>query len=122
MSQFQPHQDMLNSLEICERNDRLIIISASSDCSVALWDVYGNKIGVFGQVSPLIIDKMCKDKLQIKHYIIIGTYYMYTFQSRQYHYIVMLNLNCNNVLSDIEQKYNKLIQRQILFSNTELFS
>ncbi|XP_064596054.1 WD repeat-containing protein 49-like isoform X2 [Liolophura sinensis] len=48
-SQFQPHIDMINTLEICERNERLVILSASSDCSVALWDVYGNQIGVFGQ-------------------------------------------------------------------------
>lgn len=48
-SQFQPHQDQINSLDMCERNDRLLVISASSDCSVALWDVYGNRIGVFGQ-------------------------------------------------------------------------
>ncbi|KAK7096335.1 hypothetical protein V1264_005639 [Littorina saxatilis] len=50
MSQFQPHQDMINSLEVFERNERLLIVSASSDCSVALWDIYGNKIGIFGQV------------------------------------------------------------------------
>ncbi|GFO26515.1 WD repeat-containing protein 49 [Plakobranchus ocellatus] len=48
-SQFQPHQDQINSLDICEKNERLLIISASSDCSVALWDIYGNRIGVFGQ-------------------------------------------------------------------------
>ncbi|KAK3590864.1 hypothetical protein CHS0354_033793 [Potamilus streckersoni] len=47
--QFHAHQDMINSLEICERNERIIIISASSDCSVAMWDVFGNRIGVFGQ-------------------------------------------------------------------------
>ncbi|KAK7491119.1 hypothetical protein BaRGS_00017683, partial [Batillaria attramentaria] len=48
-SQFQPHQDMITSLEVFERNERLLVVSASSDCSVALWDIYGNKIGVFGQ-------------------------------------------------------------------------
>lgn len=48
-TQFQPHQDMINTLELCERNERLIIISASSDCSVSLWDVHGNRIGTFGQ-------------------------------------------------------------------------
>ncbi|KAL4216663.1 WD repeat-containing protein 49 [Mactra antiquata] len=48
-TQFQPHQDMIVTLELCERNERLIIISASSDCSVALWDIHGNKIGTFGQ-------------------------------------------------------------------------
>ena len=39
------------NLEICERNERLIIISASPDCSVSLWDVHGTRIGTFGQVS-----------------------------------------------------------------------
>ena len=38
------------NLEICERNERLIIISASLDCSVSLWDVHGTRIGTFGQV------------------------------------------------------------------------
>ncbi|XP_025081449.1 WD repeat-containing protein 49-like isoform X2 [Pomacea canaliculata] len=48
-SQFQPHQDMINSLAVFERSDRYLIASASSDCSVALWDIYGNRIGIFGQ-------------------------------------------------------------------------
>ncbi|XP_048251647.1 WD repeat-containing protein 49-like isoform X1 [Haliotis rufescens] len=47
--QYQPHHDMINSLDLCERNDRALVISASSDCSVAVWDVHGNKLGVFGQ-------------------------------------------------------------------------
>lgn len=49
-SQFLCHVDMINSLEICVRNERTLILSASSDCSVQLWDIYGNHIGVFGQV------------------------------------------------------------------------
>ncbi|KAK3094556.1 hypothetical protein FSP39_003370 [Pinctada imbricata] len=48
-SQFQPHSDMINTLEIMERNERLLVLSSSSDCSVALYDVRGNKIGIFGQ-------------------------------------------------------------------------
>ncbi|XP_056003962.1 WD repeat-containing protein 49-like isoform X2 [Ostrea edulis] len=47
--QFQAHSDMINTLEMCERNERVLIISASSDCSVAMYDVLGNLIGVFGQ-------------------------------------------------------------------------
>ena len=49
-SQWQPHSDMLTSLEFVIHNDRLLVLSASSDCSVALWDIHGNQIGVFGQV------------------------------------------------------------------------
>ena len=49
------------------RNDRTLVLSASMDCSVALWDIYGNQIGIFGQVrsehwtcnkSPLIASKL----------------------------------------------------------------
>ncbi|XP_071942088.1 cilia- and flagella-associated protein 337-like isoform X2 [Antedon mediterranea] len=46
---WQPHVDMINHITLCERNDRLLIITASLDCSVQLWDIYGNQIGVFGQ-------------------------------------------------------------------------
>nr|XP_006816071.1 PREDICTED: WD repeat-containing protein 49-like [Saccoglossus kowalevskii] len=49
MVTWQPHADTINSLQLCVRNERLLIISGSSDCSVALWDIYGNHIGVFGQ-------------------------------------------------------------------------
>lgn len=48
--QFQAHSDMINTLEMCERNERVLVISASSDCSVAMYDVLGNLIGIFGQV------------------------------------------------------------------------
>ncbi|XP_021372289.1 WD repeat-containing protein 49-like isoform X5 [Mizuhopecten yessoensis] len=47
--QYQAHTDMINSIDMCERNERSLIITASSDCSVAVFDVRGNKIGVFGQ-------------------------------------------------------------------------
>ncbi|XP_069101965.1 cilia- and flagella-associated protein 337-like isoform X5 [Argopecten irradians] len=47
--QFQAHNDMINSIDMCERNERSLIITASSDCSVAVHDVRGNKIGIFGQ-------------------------------------------------------------------------
>ncbi|KAJ8313468.1 hypothetical protein KUTeg_008979, partial [Tegillarca granosa] len=46
---FSPHVDMINALLITERNGRMLVVSASSDCSVVLSDIYGNRIGVFGQ-------------------------------------------------------------------------
>ncbi len=49
-AQWQPHSDIITSLEVCERNDRTLVLSASMDLSVALCDVYGNHIGIFGQV------------------------------------------------------------------------
>jgi WD40 repeat protein len=52
-SQFIPHIDHISSLEIFERNERVLILSASADCSVQLWDIYGNQMGVFGQACAL---------------------------------------------------------------------
>lgn len=49
LASWVAHSDMINSIEFVHRNDRMLVITASSDCSVCLWDVYGNKIGVFGQ-------------------------------------------------------------------------
>lgn len=43
------HSDMINSIEFVRRKDRMLVITASSDCAVCLWDIFGNKIGVFGQ-------------------------------------------------------------------------
>ena len=47
---------MIVSLEICERNERILIISASIDGSVQLYDFMGNHFGVFGQVKIYIIN------------------------------------------------------------------
>lgn len=63
--QFQAHSDMINTLEMCERNERVLVISASSDCSVAMYDVLGNMIGIFGQVRlvlshfPIVVVIIC---------------------------------------------------------------
>lgn len=61
MKQFQPHTDIINSIELMTRNERLLILTASSDCSVALWDVEARQIGVFGQVNILLIDLLCDE-------------------------------------------------------------
>ena len=49
LSTYQPHNDMIESIVVCERNERMLVISASMDCSVQVWDIYGNHIGTFGQ-------------------------------------------------------------------------
>ncbi|XP_064645218.1 WD repeat-containing protein 49-like isoform X2 [Lineus longissimus] len=46
---WSPHVDIINTINICERNERTLIITSSSDCSVELWDIAGNHIGAFGQ-------------------------------------------------------------------------
>ena len=50
LKQFQPHTDTINSIELFTRSERLLVLTASSDCAVALWDIEGRHIGIFGQV------------------------------------------------------------------------
>ncbi|TNN72617.1 WD repeat-containing protein 49 [Liparis tanakae] len=47
---FRPHLDRVTHLEMCLHGDRLLVLSASSDCSVALSYLPGEMIGLFGQV------------------------------------------------------------------------
>ncbi|XP_042342868.1 WD repeat-containing protein 49-like [Plectropomus leopardus] len=46
---FRPHLDRVAHLEMCLHGDRLLLLSASSDCSVALSCLAGETIGLFGQ-------------------------------------------------------------------------
>nr|XP_033814835.1 WD repeat-containing protein 49 isoform X2 [Geotrypetes seraphini] len=46
---FQPHQDCVTHVETCGFGKRLLVISASADCSISLSDIYGRPIGIFGQ-------------------------------------------------------------------------
>ena len=77
LSQFQPHSDMVSSIELCERNERTLVLSSSTDCSVALCDIYGNKIGVFGQVS--FTEAEC--------HVLIFTKYLYTVECCSVHIV-----------------------------------
>lgn len=49
---WKAHLDSVNSLQVFDNNDSKLVISASSDCCVSLWDLYGRKIGDFGQEKP----------------------------------------------------------------------
>ena len=40
---------MISSIDFCHLDDSILIILASSDCSVSLHNIFGVKIGVFGQ-------------------------------------------------------------------------
>ena len=51
VKQFQPHTDTINSIQLFTRSERLLVLTASSDCAVALWDIEGRHIGIFGQVN-----------------------------------------------------------------------
>ncbi|XP_061684390.1 WD repeat-containing protein on Y chromosome-like [Syngnathoides biaculeatus] len=46
---FRPHQYGVTHLDTCIHDDQLLILSASSDCSVALSYLSGEIIGLFGQ-------------------------------------------------------------------------
>ncbi|XP_022090760.1 WD repeat-containing protein 49-like isoform X1 [Acanthaster planci] len=59
VASWQPHADMISSLIVCERNDRTLIISSSTDCSVQVWDIYGICIGTFGQEDHWKIEPFC---------------------------------------------------------------
>ncbi|KAM4565922.1 cilia- and flagella-associated protein 337-like [Odontesthes bonariensis] len=46
---FQPHLDYVTHLEILIHGNRLLLLSSSSDCSVALSHLPGETVGLFGQ-------------------------------------------------------------------------
>ena len=52
---FRPHEDWISSLEMCELGGRLLILSASADCSVCVTDVCGVPVQIFGQVEILLL-------------------------------------------------------------------
>lgn len=49
MATLKSHTDQINSIDFCNKNGRIYVLVASSDCSVSLNDVKGNLIGQFGQ-------------------------------------------------------------------------
>ncbi|PIK52460.1 putative WD repeat-containing protein on Y chromosome [Apostichopus japonicus] len=56
VSSWQPHLDSISHLHICTKHQRVLILSASNDLSLQVWDVYGNMIGTFGQENHWCID------------------------------------------------------------------
>jgi WD repeat-containing protein 49 len=56
---IQGHDDTINSIDFClTKNDKLLIIIASADCSVSLYDLTGEHIGKFGQDSHWKLDNI----------------------------------------------------------------
>ncbi|KAF6385718.1 WD repeat domain 49 [Rhinolophus ferrumequinum] len=53
---FQPHEDQISSLEMCELGGHELIIS-SADCSVCVTDVCGAPVWIFGQTKHWQIEK-----------------------------------------------------------------
>uniref|UniRef100_A0A3P8XUC8 WD repeat domain 49 n=1 Tax=Esox lucius TaxID=8010 RepID=A0A3P8XUC8_ESOLU len=54
LGSLHPHLDCVTHLELCLHGDRLLLLSSSSDCSVALSYMPGVTVGVFGQVCVFI--------------------------------------------------------------------
>ncbi|XP_051055191.1 WD repeat-containing protein 49 [Phodopus roborovskii] len=48
---FQPHEDRISSLQMCESGDHLLIISSSADCSVCVTGLCNAPALIFGQAS-----------------------------------------------------------------------
>lgn len=57
------HGDAINCIDICNRNNRMLVITASSDCSVSMSDIDGNHIGEFGQDNHWKIDAAPENKI-----------------------------------------------------------
>ncbi|XP_068715125.1 cilia- and flagella-associated protein 337-like [Montipora foliosa] len=64
VKQFQPHTDTINSIHLFTRSERLLVLTASSDCSVALWDIEGRHIGIFGQEEHWKIEPISEEERQ----------------------------------------------------------
>lgn len=58
MRSFRPHLDCVTHLEMCFHGDSLLLLSASSDCSVALSYLPGDTVGLFGQVHNLTLTQV----------------------------------------------------------------
>ncbi|XP_041796668.1 WD repeat-containing protein 49-like [Chelmon rostratus] len=54
---FRPHLDRVTHLEMCFQGDRLLLLSASSDCSVALSYLPGDTVGLFGQEEQWCLER-----------------------------------------------------------------
>ncbi|XP_049432151.1 WD repeat-containing protein 49-like [Epinephelus fuscoguttatus] len=57
LCRFRPHLDRVTHLETCLHGDTLLLLSASSDCSVALSYLPGSTIGLFGQEEQWCLER-----------------------------------------------------------------
>lgn len=47
---WQAHTKTVVSLQVVDNSKEKFILSASTDCTAKLWTIYGEIVGVFGQV------------------------------------------------------------------------
>ena len=55
LGRLRPHLDCVTHLETCIHGNRLLLLSASSDCCVALSYLPGHTVGIFGQVKLRVL-------------------------------------------------------------------
>ncbi len=56
LTEFTPHSDSITCIEFLDKDDRILLLTSSSDCSVVLSDIYGNAYGTFGQPNQWRLD------------------------------------------------------------------
>ncbi len=56
MTEFTPHSDSITCIDFLDKDDRIYLLTSSSDCSVVLSDMNGNSYGTFGQPNQWRLD------------------------------------------------------------------
>ncbi len=56
LAEFTPHSDSITCIDFLEKDERMFILTSSSDCSVVLSDINGNAYGTFGQPNQWRLD------------------------------------------------------------------
>lgn len=70
LAEFTSHSDSITCIDFLEKDERMFVLTSSSDCSVVLSDINGNTYGTFGQPNQWRLDmdltKTNDDDLQVK--------------------------------------------------------
>ncbi|CAF3715610.1 unnamed protein product, partial [Rotaria sordida] len=56
LAEFTAHSDSITCIDFLEKDERMFILTSSSDCSVVLSDINGNPYGTFGQPNQWRLD------------------------------------------------------------------
>jgi len=68
LAEFTSHSDSITCIDFLEKDERMFVLTSSSDCSVVLSDINGNAYGTFGQPNQWRLDmdltKINDDDLQ----------------------------------------------------------
>ncbi|VDK33829.1 unnamed protein product [Taenia asiatica] len=63
LSKWTAHLDLITELVFCVRPEkRTVLATASSDCSVCLWSIEGQRLGIFGQAERWKLDICQRDQ------------------------------------------------------------